>query len=201
MNELNKIYLRKAQKFVQKLAGFEFIKLIALTGSLAKFNSNNQSDIDFFVVAKSGTIWTARAACLSLSQLTFSRAKKNDEAGKFCFNRFSTSDFLKITPENKYHANEYSSFLVLLNKDDTLKKFIKKNQWIKKYSDFKFNFNYIINPKNTKRRFSSKKLNNLIEKFSRSCQISRFKKNKFYHQQNSKLVYNDKEIYFFENPL
>ncbi|MCL5795345.1 MAG: nucleotidyltransferase domain-containing protein [Patescibacteria group bacterium] len=201
MNELNKLRLQKAQKFAKLLANFSFIKLVAITGSLAKFNSTRHSDIDIFVIVEKGKIWTARALALAASQFLGQRAKGKDSAGKFCFNRFVSDDYLSISPRNFYHAQEYGSFLVLVDKNNTLEKFTAKNLWIGKCHKFNFNCDHQIKIKNiAKKPIFPQKLNLLLEKYSRDYQAKKFLTNKFYHQPGSKLVYNDQEIYFFLKP-
>lgn len=201
MNEFNEIYIKKAQKFAQKLASFEFIKLVAITGSLAKLKCSYNSDIDFFVVAKKGFIWTTRAICLLLSQILFKRAKLDNEAGKFCFNRFISDDYLEIFPRNSYHAHEYSSFIVIIDRDNTLEKFIAVNRWMKKFikPDYNLKFKLKFSKKSSKSQKPSK-FNEYLENATKDYQIKRFCTNKFYHQPGAKLVYNDREIYFFSKP-
>jgi len=47
-----------------------FIRMVALTGSLAVMNSSNDADFDFMLVTASGRVWIARAFALLFNRVT-----------------------------------------------------------------------------------------------------------------------------------
>lgn len=62
--------LRQALRFGRILAGLPFIRMVALTGSLAVLNSEQSGDLDYMLVAADGHVWTARGFSLLFGRLT-----------------------------------------------------------------------------------------------------------------------------------
>jgi predicted nucleotidyltransferase len=121
--------LKKANLICRILSAIPFIRMIALTGSLAKGEVKPHSDIDFFIVTKEGRIWTSRFLTVFLLKILGQYRTDKKIAGKICPNRWQTEDSLKIYPQNSYHAREYSQIVPLFEIDEVYKKFQKANQW------------------------------------------------------------------------
>ncbi len=62
--------LRTARWLGRLLGSFPFIRMVALTGSLAVLNSEQSADLDFMLVTAAGRVWTARGFVLLLGKLT-----------------------------------------------------------------------------------------------------------------------------------
>ena len=100
------------------------------------------SDIDILIIAKSGRIYTCRAAVLfwaGLSGLKRSSRSEKTHAGRFCFNYFLTENFLEI-PHNrgekvdKYCAENYSKSVLLWGDQKLFERFMSINlKWMRKY--------------------------------------------------------------------
>lgn len=88
-----------------------FVRMIALSGSLAAGNTQPASDLDIFVIARAGRIWTARLGLLCVTQLMGRRRRYTDEAApdKLCLNHYLTDETLTIDPDihNIYTAVLY----------------------------------------------------------------------------------------------
>jgi len=107
-----------------------FVRMIALTGSLARGEAKEKSDIDFFVVLKSGRLWTGRAFVSLLAHLTGLRRYNKKIAGRICLNCYQTENHLTIGPKNIKNAKDYSNIKILYQTEKLAEKFIKANQWI-----------------------------------------------------------------------
>ena len=59
-----------ALKYGRIAGALPFIRMVALTGSLAVMNSSNDADFDYMLVAASGRVWIARAFVLLFNRIT-----------------------------------------------------------------------------------------------------------------------------------
>jgi len=108
-------------KVTQRVVGWlklvPFVRMIAMSGSLAVANTGPHSDLDLFVVVRRGRIWTARLFLLLATQLLGRRRKHwNAEApDKVCLNHYLADDVLAISPEirNLYTAMLYRHLIPL----------------------------------------------------------------------------------------
>jgi len=101
-----------------------------LTGSLARGEAEEKSDIDFFVIVKPGKIWTARALATIFVSLTGYRRHGDKISGRICLNCYQTEDYLEVNPHNLFTASDYSKAKPLWEVHDIYKKYVKKNAWI-----------------------------------------------------------------------
>lgn len=124
--------IKKARFFARILSLIPFVRMIALTGSLARGEAEANSDIDFFVVTKPGRIWTSRFLIVFLLKPLGQYRTEQNQAGKICPNRYQTEDSLEILPHNLYHAKEYSQIVPLFEIDDVYQEFQKANQWTRR---------------------------------------------------------------------
>ncbi len=112
------------------------IKMIGITGSLSMMNADLSSDIDFMVVAQSGTLWTTRLLAfflLKLKNIPTRRFGDNNEKNKICLNLWLDESSLVWKKRNIFTAHEIAQVLPILEKDWTYQEFLRKNKWIKKY--------------------------------------------------------------------
>lgn len=58
-----------AQRFGRIIARLPFVRLVAVTGSLAAGNPDERADIDYLIVATPGRLWSVRAAAIALVRL------------------------------------------------------------------------------------------------------------------------------------
>jgi len=128
----------KTRLVVWYLQFVPFVRLISVTGSLAYNIAKPTSDIDMFLIAKKGHIWTARAITIWLLKLIgqYHYIGGKNRAGKICPNRFVNDEYLLINPQNYYHAQDYTHMVPLFDEDGYYDKFIQKNSWMTKYGCF-----------------------------------------------------------------
>ena len=62
--------LKRAFRFGRILGGLPFIRMVALTGSLALLNAEESGDLDYMLVTKPGRVWTARGFAVLFGRLT-----------------------------------------------------------------------------------------------------------------------------------
>jgi hypothetical protein len=132
MRNIQTKYFRRAKVIAFLLSLVPFVRMVALDGSLAAGKATEKSDIDFFVVAKSGRIWSARILVTALVQLTGYRRYGQKIAGRICLNRYHSENFLLIRPKNRKNALDYRNFLIFWGSDKARKRYFQANDWIKK---------------------------------------------------------------------
>jgi len=121
----------KRARFFIRLFGFvPFVRLVAVSGSLALDRSNPESDIDVFIVAGSGRIWFVRAMCVFISRIFGSYRTEQQVSGRLCLNHFVTDDAMLLDHRNLYTARLFSH-LVPGYGLDCYHAFQKANLWIR----------------------------------------------------------------------
>lgn len=191
----------KARLWAKKLGKCPGVAAIFLSGSLAQDRGNDQSDIDFFVIARPGQIWTARFFVFITLKLNKQLAKPHDHVGKICPNHFITSDHLKIVEKNAYSAHLFSHNQPLYDPYNLFPKFVEKNQWVQ---DFNETFPQVgadyIGPQDFLRAGDIPPLRRLIEQLLKKIQIFIVKGNPEYQTSGASIVLTDTELRFHPVP-
>ncbi len=120
--------LNTAYKIASFLFQFPFVRGIGISGSLSKNVANEKTDIDFFIIAKSNRLWTARTIMHLFKKLTFMVGKQH----WFCMNYFIDEHALQISEKNIFTAMEVVT-LVPVCGNGTLKNFFDANKWTQAY--------------------------------------------------------------------
>jgi len=121
-----------AEKVAKWLRYVPFVRMIAMTGTLAMKNCEKNSDIDFFVVLEKGRIFTGRLLVTAMVHFLGKRRYGKKIKNRICLNYFVATDGLEIKRKDLFAANEYS-FIYPLFGDSTTRDFYKANfVWIKK---------------------------------------------------------------------
>ncbi|MFH0930243.1 MAG: hypothetical protein V1814_03260 [Candidatus Moraniibacteriota bacterium] len=122
-----------AEKVVRWLRLVPFVRMIAVTGTLAMKNSEKNSDIDFFVVLKKGRIFTGRLLVTLLVHILGKRRHGKKIINRICLNYFATTGSLEIQRKDLFAANEYS-FIYPIFGHNVFQRFCETNRaWIKKF--------------------------------------------------------------------
>lgn len=129
---------KKAKKIIKFLQVVPFVKMIAVSGSLAMNNTRQDSDIDLLIVTKSRRIWLARFFVTLLTHILGVRRQKNLTANRICLNHYITDESLKIPFKSLYNAQSYSRLVIVYQSEkDIYDKFQKANSWV---GDCLFNY-------------------------------------------------------------
>lgn len=201
--------IRLAKRAAEILSHIPFIEMVALCNDVAYLNAPKESDIDFFIVAKSGKIWTVRflsVAALFVSGLWRHKKKIKD---RICLSFFVCDESLSIDDfayENdillKYWTPHH---FPLFFKEKTYQKFLESNPWIKKCFP-----NYFENIPSKKIKVGQKKsqiffeknldnwIGSLLEKLLKSIQLKIMGK-KAPWQKEKDVIVSDKILKFHEN--
>lgn len=124
--------LKGVARLAKLLRFFPFVRMVALTGSLAMKNSKASGDWDLFVVMRSGHIWTGRAFFTSVLHMLGIRRHGKKVRDRACLNYWVTTDSREIVTKDLFSSNEYFFIVPLFNFVE-FQKFQESNQWIDRF--------------------------------------------------------------------
>ena len=189
-----------------------YVRMIAVTGTLAMKNCEKNSDIDFFVVLKKGRIFTGRLLVTVMIHLTGKRRYGKNIKNRICLNYIITTGSLGIKRQDLFAANEYCFISPILG-HSIFQKFCGTNlDWIK---IFKPNWQvpelkparYFVEHNKMSRAFQKlfESLINLfwgdrIEAWQKRHQIARIERNPLTKKEGAYIEYTDKNLIFLPVP-
>lgn len=162
-----------AKKIAKKLSIVPWILLIGISGSLALKNAKKEDDIDFFVITSKNSLWKTRFFMILILKALGAHRGKNSKkiTNKICLNLIISEDAISFPKERRdlYTAHEIVQIMPILNRDQTFEKFLKANDWVKKYmpnclEDFKKNPRLNSNNKKSKKKQTFKFFDSFFKK-------------------------------------
>lgn len=106
--ELKSIKTFKRAMFYGKVIGkFPFVKMVALTGSLAMLNLSNEIDMDFMLITKPKRLWLARALAVTFGRLI------RLLGDRICINLLISENALHWKNHDLYSAREICQMIPL----------------------------------------------------------------------------------------
>lgn len=124
-NKLAKKKMGKAKRMSKILSQFPFVRSVMISGSLAKGYMDKSSDIDFFVIMKSGNIAISKAL-IGLFRRFF--ATKS-----LCVNYMINEENLHIEKQNIYTAVEMATLIPTVD-SGLFEPFMQKNMvWVRTF--------------------------------------------------------------------
>jgi hypothetical protein len=115
-----------ARAYGRVLARLPFVRMVAVTGSLAMDNLEAGGDIDYLVVTAAGRLWLCRAMAI----LVVRRAALSGV--RLCPNYFISQDSLESQPHDLYNAHELAQ-MVPLNNMELYARMRASNAWSGRY--------------------------------------------------------------------
>lgn len=174
--KLSQKKLKTARLIGRLLKLIPTIKLAGITGSLAMNNSEEDDDIDFLIIASKNRLWLTRLLVLLLLEATGKRRKTGDTnvKDKICPNIFLDEKNLALPKKerNLFTAHEICQMKVLWDRDNTYKRFIWENRWVKKFLPNAVKINSKFQIQNSKFHFKIKNFFlDILEKFAFKAQL------------------------------
>lgn len=129
--------LKIAQKAARFISYIPTIQFIGISGGLAMHDVEREDDIDFFIIVKHKTLYISRVWILGLLQILKLRRTRLDKnpADKICVNFMLDEKNLNFPKDKRdiYIAHEIVQVKPLFERDNTYGKFLKANNWTKKF--------------------------------------------------------------------
>ena len=168
---------RRAMFYGRILGRLPFIRMVALTGSLAMLNLSKNRDMDYMLVAKPGRVWTARAFALLLARVT------RLFGDVICPNVIVSENALEWKVRNLYTAHEFAQ-MISISGEGVFYRLRVVNKWVE---DVLPNINTGSTTLDSRSLLREKfqyivelplrgKLGNLFEVWEMDRKIARFKK-------------------------
>ena len=121
---------REAARYGRVLAALPWVRLVAVTGSLAVDAATDDADIDLLIVTADDRLWLARAMTIGVGKLA---ARAPSTPGlRLCPNYLLTASTLDLPERDLYTAHELAQ-LVPLYGPDAYGDLLARNRW---YRDF-----------------------------------------------------------------
>lgn len=128
----------QALRVAQFFKYIPFVRMIAVCNTLAYSNAGDDSDIDFFIIAKSGRIWLARFFTILLVKMFGKRPKPGAHRDAICLSFFIDERQLDIRrimfgQNDIYTPYWIQQLLPIYDPDGLYSRFMEANAWYKEY--------------------------------------------------------------------
>ena len=168
--------LPRAIAYGRMLGNLPYIRMVALTGSLAVMNVSENQDFDYMLVAARGRVWTARAFALALNRLA------RWQGYTLCPNLIISEKALEWTQKDLYSARELCQMIPIVG-FDVYSTLMQVNKWVEELLPNAYVERIHIQPQVQQRAASFQrvlefllqgKLGNRIEQWEMERKITRF---------------------------
>ena len=198
MKELDQKLIRKAERWAKWCGKLPGVRAIFLSGSVAAGRATEKSDLDFFIIAKHGRIWTARFFVFLFLKLTKQLASEKNHAKKICPNHFIVDSMLEIREKDAYSAELFSHNFPLYDPDKIFLNFVEKNaDWVKKFRE---KFPDVPPPGFGTSHKKPGLLARILENILAAIQIIKIRHNPDYHLPGAKIILEENELRFHPKP-
>ncbi len=126
----------KARMVTRILRVIPSVRLVTVCNSLALSNADSESDIDLFVVARSGCLWVTRLIIVGALAALRLRPNRKSHADKVCMSFFVSERALDLSriairPHDTYLQYWVASLVPLYDAGGVFQHFLEQNIWIK----------------------------------------------------------------------
>ncbi len=129
----SKLKFRRAEKVAGMLRLIPWIKLIGITGGLARNNTDRDDDIDLFFITAKNRLWLTRGVVVLILCLLGLYRRKNKVADMICPNMFVAEDNLEMSSHDLYMAHEVCLMKPVFERDGIYQRFLGDNSWVKEF--------------------------------------------------------------------
>jgi len=118
--------MKRAMLYGRIIGALPFVRMAAITGSLATRNLSKNADMDFMLVSRRGRVWMARAFALLLGRL----ARLFGDV--ICPNVIVSDGALKWNARNLYAAREFAQ-MIPVSGWGVYERLLQANSWVRDF--------------------------------------------------------------------
>ena len=122
---ISRSMLREMAQPLKLITGMPFVRLVALSGSLAHLNASSDGDMDLFVITSPGRVWTVTVVTLALARLRGWRKR-------LCLNYVISERALWIAPADLFSANQIVHLRPITG-SDAYRRFLEANHFVERF--------------------------------------------------------------------
>lgn len=133
MQNLEEKLWERVTNYIRYLKFVPFLRMLAVCNNLAFSNANEKSDIDLFIIAKTGRLYVVRTLVTLILQLLGVRRHGKKVVGRFCLSFFVDDSYLdlsSISIENDVYLKIWIKTLRPVIDDGVGMQFLTANSWI-----------------------------------------------------------------------
>jgi len=120
---VSRTLLERDQRILALISRMPFVRMVALSGSLAHLNAEGSADLDLFMITAPGRVWSVTLAVLVVSRVFGWRRH-------LCLNYVISENTMKIVPEDLFTANQIIHLRPTYGRD-VFARFLDTNQFVR----------------------------------------------------------------------
>jgi hypothetical protein len=185
--------IKIAENVAVILRKIPWVKLIGITGGVARKNAKREDDIDLFFIVSEKRLWLTRVIIVLILK-GLGRYRRSDKfADMVCPNMFVAENALSMKPQDLYTAHEIFLMKPLYVKDNLDLRFYRNNSWAKKYlsKQYEIMSKHKLRLSKNKKRYWPKAIRifwNYLEKEARDFQLLYMSQKKTTEVVSEKLI-------------
>ena len=117
--------LRDLSRPLSIIRSMPFVRMVALSGSLAHLNADPEADLDLFVITRPARVWSVTLTTLALARLLGWRKR-------LCLNYVVSERALMVGPADLFCANQIVHLQPLIGRE-TYVAFLESNRFIERF--------------------------------------------------------------------
>jgi hypothetical protein len=119
---ISRSVLKELRQPLSLVLRMPFVRMVALSGSLAHLNAGGEADLDLFVITKANRVWSVTTTLLVLARVFGWRRR-------LCLNYVISETHLAVEPDDLFSANQIVH-LRPLSGEDVYQRFIAANPFV-----------------------------------------------------------------------
>jgi hypothetical protein len=117
--------LARDRRILSVVAAMPFVRMVALSGSLAHLNAERSADLDLFVITAPHRVWSVTLSLLVIARLFGWRRR-------MCLNYVISEDALRVEPPDLFSANQIIHLRPILG-HDVFARFVAANAFVREH--------------------------------------------------------------------
>jgi hypothetical protein len=122
---LSRELLARDRRALAFAGGMPYVRMVALSGSLAHLNAEGAADLDLFVITAPHRVWSVTLSLLVIAKLAGWRRR-------MCLNYVISEQALRVAPEDLFSANQIIHLRPLTGRA-TFARFVRANAFVGRY--------------------------------------------------------------------